>query len=68
MENASIFDFELDEEDCTKIAAFDNGYRTVRPVFWQDYENYPFGRVMGDKVAIPEALRKWRNGANLDID
>ncbi|XP_063898179.1 aldo-keto reductase AKR2E4 isoform X2 [Helicoverpa armigera] len=67
LENASIFDFNLDKVDIEKLAEFDNGYRTVRPIFWQDYENYPFDKVPG-KMDIPEALRIWKNGMNLDID
>ncbi|KAL0882355.1 hypothetical protein ABMA27_000857 [Loxostege sticticalis] len=67
LENASIFDFVLDENDVKTIAEFDNGYRTVRPVFWQDYANYPFDKK-DVKMDIPLALRKWKNGANLDID
>ncbi|KAL0832744.1 hypothetical protein ABMA28_000919 [Loxostege sticticalis] len=67
LENASIFDFVLDENDVKTIAEFDNGYRTVRPVFWQDYANYPFDKK-DVKIDIPLALLKWKNGANLDID
>ncbi|CAB3236303.1 unnamed protein product [Arctia plantaginis] len=56
LENASIFDFELDANDVASLAAFDNGYRTVRPVFWQDYQNYPFDKV-DMKMEIPLGLR-----------
>ncbi|XP_075988397.1 aldo-keto reductase AKR2E4-like isoform X2 [Anticarsia gemmatalis] len=68
LENASIFDFTLDNADMATLAAFDNGYRTVRPVFWQDYANYPFDKVPGAKVLIPQSLCVWKNGINLDID
>ncbi|KAF9809295.1 hypothetical protein SFRURICE_015758 [Spodoptera frugiperda] len=67
VENASIFDFELDKGDMETIAKFDNGFRTVRPFFWQDYQNYPFEKIP-DKMEIPESLRIWKNGLNLDID
>ncbi|XP_049882807.1 aldo-keto reductase AKR2E4-like isoform X2 [Pectinophora gossypiella] len=67
VENASIFDFQLDAADCELISKFDNGYRTVRPVFWQDYQGYPFDKV-DNKMAIPPALLKWKNGAKQDID
>ncbi|KAJ8707013.1 hypothetical protein PYW08_011147 [Mythimna loreyi] len=67
LENASIFDFTLDESDVATLAKFDNGFRTVRPYFWQDYDNYPFDKVP-EKLEIPEALRIWKNGINLDID
>ncbi|XP_028033718.1 aldo-keto reductase AKR2E4-like [Bombyx mandarina] len=68
LENASIFDFQLDDEDVATLAQFDNGFRTVRPLFWQPYENYPFDVVPGQKhVDIPIAMRKWKNGANGDI-
>ncbi|XP_045457640.1 aldo-keto reductase AKR2E4-like [Melitaea cinxia] len=68
VENASIFDFELDENDVATLQKFDNNFRTVRPTFWQNMTNYPFDKV---DVAIPEipvSLRIWKNGANLDID
>ncbi|XP_022835003.1 aldo-keto reductase AKR2E4-like isoform X1 [Spodoptera litura] len=67
VENASIFDFELDKGDMETLAKFDNGFRTVRPFFWQDYQNYPFEKIP-DKMEIPESLRIWKNGLNLDID
>ncbi|KAH9638313.1 hypothetical protein HF086_004216 [Spodoptera exigua] len=67
VENASIFDFELDKDDMATLAKFDNGFRTVRPFFWQDYQNYPFEKIP-DKMEIPESLRIWKNGLNLDID
>lgn len=67
LENASIFDFTIDKSDMATLAAFDNGYRTVRPVFWQDYENYPFDKV-ASKMDIPMSLRIWKNGANADIE
>ncbi|KAL0832743.1 hypothetical protein ABMA28_000918 [Loxostege sticticalis] len=66
-ENASIFDFVLDKDDVKTIAEFDIGYRTVRPVFWQDYANYPFDKI-DEKMEIPSELLKWKNGANLDIE
>ncbi|KAJ0170161.1 hypothetical protein K1T71_014089 [Dendrolimus kikuchii] len=67
LENASIFDFELDKSEFEQIAKFDNGYRTVRHVFWQDYDNYPVEKL--DATAeIPLSLRKWKNGRNLDIE
>ncbi|XP_059052812.1 aldo-keto reductase AKR2E4-like [Achroia grisella] len=67
LENASIFDFALDNEDVRTIAQFDNGYRTVVPAFWQDFTNYPFEK-RPVKLEIPLALKSWKNGANLDID
>ncbi|XP_030031945.2 aldo-keto reductase AKR2E4 isoform X1 [Manduca sexta] len=67
LENASIFDFELDQGDVATIAKFDNGYRTVRPIFWQNYLNYPFDKVP-EKAEIPKSLMVWKNGINLDID
>ncbi|KAM3967154.1 aldo-keto reductase AKR2E4 [Aphomia sociella] len=67
LENASIFDFSLDDDDIKAIVKFDNGYRTVTPYFWQDYTNYPFAKCPV-KLDIPVSLRKWKNGANLDID
>ncbi|XP_063824212.1 aldo-keto reductase AKR2E4-like [Ostrinia nubilalis] len=67
VENASIFDFVLDENDIKTIAEFDNGFRTVRAVFWQDYTNYPFEKIDA-KVEIPKALLKWKNGYKLNID
>ncbi|XP_048481165.1 aldo-keto reductase AKR2E4 [Plutella xylostella] len=69
VENASIFDFELSPLDVAELAKFDNGFRTVRPVFWQNYENYPFEKIHLDPVpAIPESLKKWKNGINGDIE
>ncbi|CAG5053249.1 unnamed protein product [Parnassius apollo] len=68
LENASIFDFELDKEDIAQIAKFDNGYRTDIPSFWQDYSNYPFEKIANPMQGIPLSLREWKNGANLDID
>ncbi|XP_013136566.1 PREDICTED: aldo-keto reductase AKR2E4-like [Papilio polytes] len=68
LENASIFDFELDEKDVAEIAKFDNGYRTDVPSFWQEYENYPFDKIPEPEKEIPLSLLKWKNGANLDID
>ncbi|CAB3262100.1 unnamed protein product [Arctia plantaginis] len=56
LENASIFDCELDANDVASLAAFDNGYRTVKPVFWQEYQNYPFDKV-DMKMEIPLGLR-----------
>ncbi|KAL0882356.1 hypothetical protein ABMA27_000857 [Loxostege sticticalis] len=67
VENADIFDFVLDENDVKTLAEFDNGYRTVPCSFWQDYANYPFEKT-DVKLEIPLALRKWKNGANQDID
>ncbi|CAH2056486.1 unnamed protein product, partial [Iphiclides podalirius] len=68
LENASIFDFELDEADVAKLAQFDNGYRTNVPSFWQEYSNYPFEKVADPMRGIPLSLREWKNGANQDID
>jgi diketogulonate reductase-like aldo/keto reductase len=68
LENGSIFDFALDEEDCRTLAKFDNGYRTVPSPFFQEYDNFPFDKTPGLKVPIPPSLLKWKNGANLDID
>ncbi|XP_046974809.1 aldo-keto reductase AKR2E4-like [Vanessa cardui] len=68
VENASIFDFEIDAADVATLQKFDNNYRTVRPVFWQNFTNYPFDKVDVDVTEIPISLRKWKNGANLDID
>ncbi|KAI5635061.1 aldo/keto reductase family domain-containing protein [Phthorimaea operculella] len=48
VENASIFDFELDKGERDLLACFDNGFRTVNPTFWQDYTHYPF-----EKVSVP---------------
>ncbi|XP_013176900.1 PREDICTED: aldo-keto reductase AKR2E4-like [Papilio xuthus] len=59
LENASIFDFELDEKDIAEIAKFDNGYRTDVPSFWQEYDNYPFEKVPDPEKEIPLALLKW---------
>ncbi|KAJ0170163.1 hypothetical protein K1T71_014091 [Dendrolimus kikuchii] len=67
LENASIFDFELDKVDIDKISRFDNGYRTCRPVFWQEYNNYPFDKV-DQNGEIPSSLKTWKNGYNLDIE
>ncbi|CAH0599831.1 unnamed protein product [Chrysodeixis includens] len=67
LENASIFDFTIDKSDMATLAAFDNDYRTVRPTFWQDYENYPFDKV-ASKMDIPIDLKIWKNGANADIE
>ncbi|KAJ0170162.1 hypothetical protein K1T71_014090 [Dendrolimus kikuchii] len=58
LENASIFDFQLDHDDVETIAKFDIGYRTVRPIFWQPYDNYPFDKVEGFEP-IPSSLLKW---------
>nr|CAW30924.1 putative aldo-ketose reductase 1 [Papilio dardanus] len=68
LENASIFDFELDDKDVAEIAKFDNGYRTDVPSFWQEYDNYPFDKIPEPEKEIPLSLLKWKNGANLDID
>nr|AEW46859.1 seminal fluid protein CSSFP010 [Chilo suppressalis] len=69
LENAQIFDFTLDENDMNTLAEFDNGYRTVRPLFWQEFANYPFDKLPGlGQMEIPLSLRKWKNGAKLDID
>ncbi|XP_026323244.1 aldo-keto reductase AKR2E4-like isoform X2 [Hyposmocoma kahamanoa] len=69
LENASIFDFTLDKEDVAAIAKFDIGSRTVRPIFWQDFTNYPFDKVPLEKnMEIPPAFLKWKNGKNLNID
>ncbi|CAH2084204.1 unnamed protein product [Euphydryas editha] len=68
VENASIFDFQLDENDVATLQKFDNNYRTVRPIFFQNMSNYPFDKVDVALPEIPLSLRKWKNGANLDID
>ncbi|CAG9795224.1 unnamed protein product [Diatraea saccharalis] len=69
LENAQIFNFILDENDMKTLSEFDNGYRTVRPVFWQNFTNYPFEKLPGlEQIEIPLSLRKWKNGLNLDID
>lgn len=69
LENASIFDFQLDDEDVATLAQFDNGFRTIRPLFWQPYENYPFDVVLGQEHEdIPISLLKWKNGVNGDIE
>ncbi|XP_060801785.1 aldo-keto reductase AKR2E4 isoform X2 [Amyelois transitella] len=69
LENASIFDFNLDENDVQTIAKFDVEYRTVVPVFWQNHQNYPFPEERQPyKEDIPLCLRIWKNGANADID
>lgn len=67
LENASIFDFKLDDADLKTLANFDNGYRTVRPVFWQDFEHYPFDKV-AKQMEMPKCFLKWKNGLNQDID
>lgn len=67
LENASIFDFHLEKADVEEIAKFDNGFRTLRPIFYQEYTNYPFDKVEG-KMDVPLSLRKWKNGANFDIE
>ncbi|KAJ2939311.1 hypothetical protein O0L34_g13408 [Tuta absoluta] len=69
VENASIFDFELAKCEFDLLASFDNGFRTVNPTFWQNYEHYPFEKMPDAvKMEIPKALLKWKNGANNDID
>ncbi|CAK1549027.1 unnamed protein product [Leptosia nina] len=69
LENASIFDFDIDSEDVATLEKFDCGYRSDRPIFWQDYTHYPFEKIENvPSMEIPLALRKWKNGANLDID
>ncbi|KPJ16305.1 1,5-anhydro-D-fructose reductase [Papilio machaon] len=59
LENASIFDFELDDKDVAEIAKFDIGYRTDVPSFWQEYDNYPFEKIPNPEKEIPLVLRKW---------
>ncbi|CAH2245613.1 jg6537 [Pararge aegeria aegeria] len=59
LENASIFDFELDDEDVSALQKLDNNFRTVLPSFWQNYENYPFEKVDGDIPKPPLSLHKW---------
>ncbi|XP_053603909.1 aldo-keto reductase AKR2E4-like [Plodia interpunctella] len=69
VENASIFDFNLDADDVAVIAKFDVGYRSILPVFWQDLENYPFpNERRPEKEDPPLCYRIWKNGANADID
>ncbi|OWR43007.1 putative aldo-ketose reductase 1 [Danaus plexippus plexippus] len=67
VENASIFDFQLDASDVETLNALDNGYRTVRPLFWQEYEYYPFDRVDAPIPKIPEQYLKWEDGGKIDI-
>lgn len=57
MENASIFDFELDENDVATLKKFDNNFRTVRPIFWQNMTNYPFDKLDVEIPEIPVGLR-----------
>ncbi|CAH0716834.1 unnamed protein product, partial [Brenthis ino] len=68
IENASIFDFELDSEDLSTLQKFDINYRTVNQPFWQNIQNFPFDKEEIDVPEIPEFLLKWKNGANQDID
>ncbi|KOB75971.1 Aldo-ketose reductase 1 [Operophtera brumata] len=63
LENASIFDFTLEARDVETLATFECAYRFVRPIFWQDYNNYPFEKVP-EKMEIPLGLRKWKDGCN----
>ncbi|KOB64579.1 Uncharacterized protein OBRU01_21790, partial [Operophtera brumata] len=60
LENASIFDFQLDAADVATLAKFDVGYRTLRLVYYQDMENYPFDKIPG-KVDVPLSMRRWKN-------
>lgn len=68
LENAAIFDFQLDSEDVSNLQKFDINHRTVAPLFVQHVQNYPFDKVESDKQEIPEWFLKWKNGANLDIE
>lgn len=69
LENASIFDFTLDKGDMETLAKFDINSRTVQPVFWQDFTNYPFDKIPLEKeIKTPSGLLKWKNGKNLNID
>ncbi|KAL4707946.1 hypothetical protein ACJJTC_013737 [Scirpophaga incertulas] len=68
LENASIFDFNLDEKDMKTIAEFDNGFRAVCPVFFQDFQNYPFDKIPNFSMPLPQGMLKWKNGANENID
>ncbi|CAH4036804.1 aldo-keto reductase AKR2E4-like [Pieris brassicae] len=69
LENASIFDFDIESSDVAILEKFDCGYRSDVPIFWQKYANYPFEKqeteFLGD---VPESLLVWKNGANLDVD
>ncbi|CAG9573782.1 unnamed protein product [Danaus chrysippus] len=67
VENASIFDFKLDASDVKTLDSLDNGYRTVRPLFWQDYEYYPFDRIDAPVPKLPEIFLKWEDGGKIDI-
>ncbi|CAG9573764.1 unnamed protein product [Danaus chrysippus] len=67
VENASIFDFNLDASDVKTLDSLDNGYRTVRPLYWQEYENYPFDRIDGPIPKIPDLYLKWDDGGKIDI-
>ncbi|XP_050673715.1 aldo-keto reductase AKR2E4-like [Leptidea sinapis] len=69
IENASIFDFNIDEADIATLEKFNCGYRTECPVFFQNYTHYPFDKVENINInEVPISLRKWKNGANLDIE
>ncbi|CAF4741929.1 unnamed protein product [Pieris macdunnoughi] len=69
LENASIFDFDIDSGDVATLEKFDCGYRSDVPIFWQEYTNYPFEKQEKEFfIDMPESLLKWKNGANLDID
>ncbi|CAG9795223.1 unnamed protein product [Diatraea saccharalis] len=68
LENATIFDFIIDDDDVKTLAQFNNGYRTVTSNFYQDYENYPFEKPSGEKQQLPSSFLKWKNGVNGDIE
>lgn len=68
MENASIFNFDIDSDDIAALEKFDCGYRSDVPIFWQEYTNYPFEKQEKEFIDMPISLLKWKNGANLDID
>ncbi|XP_052742991.1 uncharacterized protein LOC112052329 [Bicyclus anynana] len=58
LENASIFDFKLDDQDIAALETLDNNYRTVKCPFWRDFANYPFEKFEGDVPPIPPTLLK----------
>ncbi|XP_048001960.1 aldo-keto reductase AKR2E4-like [Leguminivora glycinivorella] len=68
VENATIFDFQLSQEEVNDLAQFDVNYRSNRPTFWQNYAHYPFEKYDVPSSAIPKALLTWKNGKNQDID
>ncbi|XP_072937627.1 aldo-keto reductase AKR2E4-like [Epargyreus clarus] len=68
LENASVFDFELDNNEMATLAKFDVGYRTEKAPFWQHYENYPFEDPGVATFEIPLSLRKWKDCDNYEFE